>query len=172
MTVSDGALGESTYAQSLYIWNSNDEKILELLYGNTTGTNEVNVLIRFMPSRTNAGYSSTGIVECQVSGLDGSRSMVCSMSGGPFSVTSPSWSEAIVKAVELGDELKVTSISRSSDAVTTPQCPGGNQDYFPLAYIVKTAEPYYTTAMFGYNDDAISDTACTVTNTANKGLNK
>ena len=162
VTVPNGALGSATYKSSMYVWNSGGNKMLEMFF-DASGA----VLVRFMPSRIDATYISTGLVECQVSGTSGSRIMVCTWGGGPFnSGLNPAWDRARIKVQEVSSELHISALSSSVSGITC----GAHPDWFTLAYIAKSASPYYTVAKFGYNDAGIGETICGGSNTLNYGL--
>lgn len=172
----DGALlGNATYTKSLRVFNQSNQLILEMYFNADANGG---LLVRWMPERTNPGLYPTngGVGECQVSGNEGSRTMICSFSGGPFNTLSAphNWKETIIKAQEIDDEIRISSLSRTNQNATwDPDGAGPCADahyYFPLAYIVKNVSPYYTTAKFGFNDNAVSANVCGFASPFNYGL--
>ncbi len=173
--VTGALLGNATYTRSLRIFNMSDQMLVEMYFNPEAGGG---MLVRYMPSRINPALYGigTGIGECQVMGAAGSRTMICSLSGGPFraALPVPDWDyqKALVKAQEVGGHFYVTALTKTStefDPVPVA-CGLSDQYYFPLAYIATNTPPYYTTGKFGFNVGLISQAICGTSNDMNYGL--
>jgi len=172
---SSGALlGPITFTKSLRVFDENGQNMKFELYYN----DDNDVLARWMPERTGAGTNANGgIIECQVTGVTGSRTMYCSIDGkgNEFNTVTggPNWTRALIKVEESAGQYKFTAISDTKESNYDPDgagtCAAGTY-VFPLAFIAQGSSPYQTTAKFGFNASPTVDAGvCGVSAMGNPG---
>ncbi|MBX7059841.1 MAG: hypothetical protein K1X75_17390 [Leptospirales bacterium] len=155
-SVTSTALGARSYNVSFEAWRNDGVKFLELYFDSATARNEA--LVIWQPNVVDATVNPAGSnkIECAMSGGASNGFMVCSWNGpieNPGAVTAGRFK------VDPNSVSGLVSVKGAAIAIANP-CAGGNADVYAMAFIARNANPFYTTARFGFNDNAIAATVC------------
>ncbi|TGL60238.1 hypothetical protein EHQ58_06980 [Leptospira ognonensis] len=168
-SVTSASLGAKTYKSSFEIWSgsgSTATKALELYFDSATDKSTGSgVLAIWQPNKFDTNLNTANKqIECSMVGGSANGTMVCSWNG-------PLESAGTIQAARIKVTANATAGTVSYKAaavpVTSTTCSGGNADYYAIAFITKNVSPYYSTAKWGFNDNAIAATLCTTSNTTN-----
>lgn len=162
--VNNSALGARTYAVSLEVWRASDDvKYLELYFDDPSAKSEV--LAIWQPNVFDATVNQSGSnkIECLLSGGAADGFMLCSWNGP---IEDPGAVTAARFKVDADSSAGTVSVKGLAEAIANP-CPGGSPDYYALAFVTRSASPFYTTAQFGFNDGGVASTTCGLPNAAN-----
>jgi hypothetical protein len=116
-------------------------------------------------------FSDTGVFEARIMKPATDTIMYISFNGHPWKTATPNYAESgRVKMVDDGTNYNITGLiyvyADGSDLTHTictgaPPAQFGNT-YYTLAYIAKNSSPYYSTALWGWNDSGRSNQACSL----------
>lgn len=168
-SVTSSALGAKTYKSSFEIWlgsGANATKALELYFDSTSDKSVGSgVLAIWQPNKFDTTLNTANRqIECTMSGGSSNGTMICSWNG-PLEAAGTIQAARI--KVSASSSAGTVSYKALATPVTTTTCGGGNSDYYAITFISKNVSPYYATARWGFNDNSIATTLCTVSNTTN-----